>query len=147
MRSNSQLYRLALEQKILANELPQFSFYDINGDTYVSGWQSTCSHRENYQLKLLLGLHYSDEMPRLYISSPLILPQRNSCRTINNIGVSHFFHTLSNGPDGCVQICHTKPELWNPSMTCVAVLMKGIVWLEAYDAYLQTGRSLNDFLC
>jgi len=146
MNSNDRLYRLNLEKQILANELPQFNFHFINSAPYISGWQSTSSHRGNYQLKLILGNNYPCDMPALFVNSPLILFQRNSSRTINELGSSHNFHTLPNGPRGCVQICHTKPELWSPSMTCVAVLMKAIVWLEAYDAYLQTGQAFNDFL-
>jgi len=139
MRSSTQC-RLTFEREILAQELPQFCFYDINGNAYISGWQSTAARYTNYQLKLVMGYDFPDMMPELFITSPGILYQYDGYSTVNGEGLSHEFHTLDNGPGGCVQICHTKPELWSPSQTCVFVLMKGIVWLEAYDAHLRTGR-------
>lgn len=66
--------------------------------------------------------------------------------TINSVGSSHAFHTLSNGPDGCVQICHFKSEFWDASKTCVGVLFKGLLWLEAYDIYLKTDMSIASIL-
>ena len=145
MWSRAQQHRLALERQILAQELPQFYFYNMTGDTYIEGWQNTASGGKNYQLKLVLGCHYPDEMPKLYVTYPHTLITNEIWVTLNEKGTSHFFHTLSNGPSGCVQICHTKTELWNSTMTCVAVLMKGIIWLEAYEAHLRTGRDLCEF--
>ena len=148
MWSRAQQARLALERQILAKELPHYSFYDLSfGGTYIEGWENTVSRNRSYKLKLVLSSHYPDEMPRLYVVSPHTLPKHGIIfrKNLNSEDVSHAFHTLSNGSDGCVQICHTKPELWNSSMTCVAVLMKGIYWLEAYEAHLRTGRDLCEF--
>ena len=32
-------------------------------------------------------------------------------------------------------------------MTLVGVFLKGILWIEAYEAHLRTGRDLASFLC
>ena len=145
MWSKAQICRLDLENQLLARELPQFRLYRTSYDAYVSGWQSTASRSRDYQLKLVLGSRFPDEMPQLYVVSPRTLSKYDGGGTVNAEGTSHSFHTLSNGPDGCVQICHMKPGVWNPACTCVAVLTKGIIWLEAYDAHLKTGRDLCDF--
>ena len=145
MWSRAQQLRLALERQILARELPQFYFYNMTGNTYVTGWQGTSSGYCNYLLNLDLGPGYPDVMPRLYVDSPKTLWTYQNRGTINSMGLSHDFHVLGTDSAGCVEICHTKGELWDPTMTCVAVMMKGIVWLEAYDAHLCTGRPICDF--
>jgi hypothetical protein len=145
MWSMAQRYRLALERSILAKEMPQFQFYNMNGDTYVAGWAKTSGGCQSYKLTLVLGPMYPDVMPELYIISPDTLWKYCHLGTVNAEGVSHAFHTLSNGPGGQVQICHFKPDLWDSSKTVLAVLIKGLVWLEAYEAHLRTGKNLADF--
>ena len=147
MWSQSQKYRLALEKEILAREMPQFRFCNLSSDTYVVGKTTTSGRRRWYELTLLLPECYPDEMPELYVSSPVTLWKEDGCETVNDEEVSHSFHTLSNGPDGCVQICHFKPDLWYPSIALTAVLMKGLLWLEAYEAHLRTGDDIASFLC
>lgn len=143
--SSARRRRLDLERQLLARELPQFQLHNIDGNPYVAGWQTTSDGWKTYRLKLLLGPHYPDQMPSLYVVSPLALPNTDGDGTINDEEVSHAFHTLENGPGGCVQICHFKSDYWDASKTCVGVLMKGIVWLEAYEAHLQTGQDIADF--
>ena len=144
MWSRAQQARLALERKILRQELSHFYFCDMSGDTYIEGLQWPSSGFNEYRLKLVLGCHYPDIKPRLYVTSPHILRTKTD-EILNSKGTTHSFHTLDNGPGGCVQICHTESDLWNSAMTCVAVLMKGIYWIEAYEAHLRTGRDLCEF--
>jgi len=145
MISKAQHCRLVLERKLLAKEMPHFHLYNIDGNAYVSGWQTTRGSHQNYQLKLVLGYYFPDEMPNLYIVSPHTLWKADRYGTINEEETSHAFHTLSNGPNGCVQICHFKHESWDASKTCVGVLIKGVIWLEAYEAHLRTGKDIADF--
>jgi len=136
--------RLQVEKGIMARELPQFIFFEIGNDSYFQGWHIV-STGLLYQLKLVLSEWYPDQMPSLYVSYPLILWKYGG-NTINSEGVSHAFHTLSNGANACVQICHFKSENWDASKTCVGVLFKGILWLEAYAAHLVTGMTIADIL-
>ena len=55
------------------------------------------------------------------------------------------FHTLS-GIDGHTHICHFKASLWTDNNTLYQVVMKGLIWLEAYEAHLRTGKSMDVFL-
>ncbi len=146
MWSSSQRDRLYLERQLLARELPQFSLH-LNGETaYVIGWQGTSRRGKRYQLKLLLPEYYPDDEPELFVTSPRVLRKHGWWGSVNGEGVSHAFHTLDNGPGGCVQICHDK-DGWDASKTCVSVLMKGICWLEAYEAHLATGGDIAEFMC
>ena len=66
--------------------------------------------------------------------------------TINSDKTSHEFHTYGNGPNGCVQICHTQKQKWDASKTCVGVFFKGILWVTAYTVHLETGDSIANVL-
>ena len=144
MWSPAQQRRLAFEEQILAKELPQFRFQNRHQDTFISGYQGANGPYRRYQLKLVLTCHYPYEMPNLYVVSPITLRKSCVCCTVNAEGVSRAFHTRSNGPGGCVQICHFGS--WVSTNTCVKVFLKGIAWIQAYENHLSTGEDLADFL-
>ena len=54
-------------------------------------------------------------------------------------------HTLSS-KDGYTQICHFRSNLWKGDNTILQVIMKGWVWLEAYEVHLLTGDPLDMYL-
>jgi len=145
MWTPDQQRRLAVEERLLWKELNQFRMYNHSGETYIAGFQRTNGGFERYELKLQLTPHYPFEMPCLYVTCPRLLFKHGHSGTVNDEGVSHAFHTRSNGPGGCVQICHFNQ--WNSSFTCVAVLLKGICWLQAYENHRRTGDDLAAFMC
>jgi hypothetical protein len=55
-------------------------------------------------------------------------------------------HTLENGPSGAVQICHWRDDRWHSGITFDKVMLKVIVWLEAYEQHLSTGDSIASFV-
>lgn len=138
--------RLEFERQTISKNLPQFRFYDSISDKYFSGWQTTRTRRHRYELKLSMPVYYPDMMPSLYVTSPVTLYHRNGRDTINSKGVTHEFHTQSAGPGGCIQICHYDSSSWDASKTCAGVFMKGILWLEAYETHLTTGKSIATIL-
>jgi len=144
MWSISQRYRLATEKNVLAGKMRNFQFYNPTHDTYVAGGVHT-RDGNIFQLKLVPREGFPDEMPNLYVVWPLVL-RRYGGGTVNEVGISHEFHTWTNGPGGCVQICHTKPNLWDSSTTILGVLVKGQLWLEGYSQHLRTGISIDSFL-
>ena len=107
MKTEKQLYRLGIERKLVAKELPQFEFHDIEGDTYIEGWVNIYGSSAEFMLRLVLG-NFPDGLPKLFVVSPAKLPKYNGRGTVNSVGASHDFHTLKNGPGGIVQICHFK---------------------------------------
>ena len=138
--------RIQVEKAIVARELPQFRFSQSENDCCFIGQHTTSTRHNCYQLKLVLGKYYPDEMPKLFVTSPPFLFNYHYTKTISSLGVSHAFHTLRNGPDGCVQICHFKQETWDSSRTCVGALIKGILWCDAYDVHLTTGKDIAEIL-
>lgn len=139
------VWRLRLERVYMAVELPHFQFYQIGNETYFQGWQTTSTGGYPYLFKLVLSQWFPDQIPELYVVSPIIL-WKHGGGTINSLGVSHAFHTLGNGPLGCVRLFHFKQETWDASKTCVGVFTKGILWLEAYHVHRVTGMSIADIL-
>ena len=142
MWSETQKYRLALEYKLLEKKMPQFKWYDLEGNTYLEGQVRTNDDGREYVLQCVLSNKFPDQKPKLFVVSPHTLPKYDGRGTINGAGKSHSFHTLDNGPRGCVQICHFKSEWWDSTKTLMAVLMKGMYWLEAYSTHLQTGKPI-----
>jgi ubiquitin-protein ligase len=138
--------RLAVEELSCRKELSQFGWHNQEGQIYVQGCQMSESGLTYYQLTLTIPSGYPDAMPPLYVTGPRILHKYSGRGTINQEGAAHRWHTLGNGQNGCVQICHCKPELWDASKTVVSVLMKGLLWLRAYDAHLASGEDIATFL-
>ena len=97
-------------------------------------------------MRVAIPKWYPSEMPSLYVVSPNRLRKFGCSSYINDEGASHPNHTMGTGPNGCVEICHFKPENWDASQTCAGVLAKGIMWCEAYDCHLVTGLSIAEIL-
>jgi len=145
MRTQEQCRRLAMEEKLLKKYMPDFRFYNKTGDTYVEGWVTPNGTSKRYRLRLDVPTEYPNEKPQLYVSSPVTLRKYDGYDTINDEGVSHSFHTLGTGHNGCVEICTVGD--WDASLTCVKLLIMGVMWLEAYEAHLDSGDDIADFLC
>jgi ubiquitin-protein ligase len=131
-----------MEMKLLARYMSDFHFYDPRRATYVEGPVQTSDGRR-YRIRVPIPPEYPFQEPGMYVIEPAVLRRRTG-DTVNSLGGTHSFHTKPNGPDGCVQICHTRD--WDASVTLLKVVLKGVVWLEAYAAHLRTGRPIADFL-
>ena len=133
--------RIHIEASIVLREMPQYRLQEYSDYACFTGWQGNSRDNNKYQLELRLSRSYPDVKPKLYVINPNILHKQFYFETINEQGSRHAWHTSSNGPNGCVQICHSSTG-WDASQTCVGVLLRGIIWLEAYAEYLQTGRTI-----
>jgi len=133
--------RLQIEKDIVGAELPQFILIKL-GKTpcFVGDYCSTATNKK-FTLRLELPDYYPDQMPKLFITSPITLRKSNGER-INDMGASHDYHTLGTGPGGYIQICHFNEIGWDASKTCVAALIKGLIWVEAYCVSLLTNLTI-----
>lgn len=95
-----------------------------------------------YRLNIRLNPDYPSSLPEMYVVFPL--PLRKHDGGILN-GVSHKFHTLGNDGDN-IRICHYIPEKWNPNHSLYRIILKGRIWLEAYEGHLRTGKPVDDYL-
>lgn len=140
-----QQVRLATEVRLLQQEFPHFSFQNHSQAelTWVSGTQ-TSSAGKDYGIRLWLRTSFPHQMPDLYITSPTPL-YGYAGQTIQSYGTSHAMHVWAPDYNNYVKICHCKSEYWSASNTIVSVLMKGFLWLEAFEAHCRTGRSIDAY--
>ena len=139
--------RLRLEQAILQKDgLTQFDIYldESMNQYYLWGTQKT-NAGGSFVLWIPIPAYYPTQRPPLYIARPRVLG-RYGGRTVNELGVSHDMHTLGNGPNGEVQICHWRDDRWHPGLTLNKVMLKGLIWLEAYEQHLATGQTIASFV-
>ena len=54
-------------------------------------------------------------------------------------------HTWTSDWAEYVKICHCKEEFWSPSVTLSRVIMKGFLWIEAYEAHCHTGNCIDHY--
>ena len=138
--------RISFESKIMSIHLPYIKLYRDRFGFCFAGRYTTTSGGRTFRLKLSLSYNYPEEMPNLYVVDPILLRTHDFKGNINSKGISHSFHTRTNGPGGCVQICHFSPLSWDSSKTCIGVMVKALLWLEAYSTYLATGINIADIL-
>ena len=142
MWDREQQRRLAWEKKELGRRAPRFTFQNLSGDTYITGWQDADSGSTRCKLKIEIPPCYPDEVPKLFVVSPRLLWKRGHRELLNSEEISHTWHTLENGPYGCVQICHCYEGDWDASMTCLTVAKAGMIWVSSYAAHLRTGITI-----
>jgi hypothetical protein len=111
--------------------------------TYVAGRVKT-SDGHKYELKVLLGPKFPDEMPHLLLTSPDKADKYGSGLIVNE-GLSHRFHSRGKGLGGHLEICHCNNSLWDPSRTITSILIKGAIWCEAHRRHIKTGRSIAEY--
>jgi hypothetical protein len=147
MWTTAQLERLALEHRILQRDgLTQFGVYytsstdryDVTGTTYTNAGNA-------YRLWSPIPQGFPNLRPPLYVLEPKVLRTATG-GSVNAMGMSHQMHTLTPRHDGLVQICHWRDARWHAGITLSKVLIKGLLWIEAYEQHLATGRSIDSFV-
>lgn len=147
MWTQAQRQRLATEHQILQNEgFSQFSVYhQADGDIYYASGTATSSSGQNYRLWMPIPSGFPTQRPPLYIRDPNPLRMASGA-SISALGVSHAMHTLTPHDNGYVQICHWRDARWHSGIVLQKVFLKGLLWIEAYEQHLATGRDLADFV-
>ena len=134
--SEAQRHRLAAEKSILDHYFSGcVKWIDPTGDTKVEVNLKT-NNDNRYTVRLYIGDFPNSVPDMVVISSPKPMP---------NWGSSAAAYTLGKR-DGYLKICHYHYSHWTDRSTLYAVVMKGRIWLEAYEGYLRTGQPINYFL-
>lgn len=141
-----QRQRMWVEHQVLQREgFDQFSVYHNNSaDSYHASGTATANSGRQYRLYIPIPYGYPNERPPMYLTDPS--PLRMADGTwISSLGVSHQMHTLQPW-NGWVQICHWRTPRWHSGILLAKVFLKGLVWIEAYEQHLATGRPLAEFV-
>lgn len=147
MWTAEQRQRLVLEHEVLQREgFTQFSVYqDKVADTYYAAGVTLSNAGYKYRLYISIPSGYPHECPSMYITDPL--PLLMADRTpLTRLGVSHQMHTLAPSTNGMAQICHWRPARWHSGILLQKVFLKGLIWIEAYEQHIDTGRPLAEFV-
>ncbi|XP_028404882.1 uncharacterized protein LOC114527436 [Dendronephthya gigantea] len=139
----AQRTRLVTEKRILEQFFPgRVQWIDPQGDTKVEVSLNT-NNGNKYRLRIYLkaadssSSDFPNSVPDMVVcSSPKPMPKW---------GADGKKHTLGYR-DNFVKICHYRTSRWTDRSTLYEVVMKGRVWLEAYEGHLMTGKCLSEFL-
>ncbi|KAL9985025.1 hypothetical protein ACROYT_G007379 [Oculina patagonica] len=141
--SASQQKRLAFEKDLLERYFRnRVTWIDPTGNTKVE-IRVTCTNNREYTLRIYIPGDYPNSCPQMVISNPAYCFRKG--RGIVMDLPNDDDHTWQS-KDGCTQICHYKPAEWTDDNTFYQVTMKGLIWLEAYEAHLRTGNPLSNYL-
>ncbi len=140
--------RLCLENQVLQRDgLLQFQVYRSQyGDSFYLWGVHKTNNGNAYTIWSPIPSRYPHSRPPVYVREPNPLWGYRSRDTINSYGLSHSMHTLSNGPNGEVQICHWRDERWHSGITLNKVMIKIVLWLEAYEQHLSSGATISEFV-
>lgn len=141
--SAAQVARLEFERAILRHYFPTFEWNNpADAEAASVEGEVRTNAGTAYRLRVYLSPQFPAVCPEMVVSDPRPLLRRNGKPLVAASGT---MHTLDER-DGCTRICHIRPAFWVPQNTIYLVLLKGRIWLEAYEAHLRTGRPLDAFL-
>jgi len=139
--------RLSLENQILIRDgMSQFliRYYQPGNFYYIYGDYKSSSAR-NYTIWCRIPDYYPETFPQVYVNKPNPLIGFGGV-SVNSHGTSHSMHTLQNGSNGEVQICHWRQSRWHSGITLNKVMIKVMLWFEAFEQHLSTGQPIDNFV-
>lgn len=147
MWTTEQRQRLYIEHETLQREgFTQFSVYhDKTSDSYYASGYATSNSGRRYGLYITIPSGYPFHRPLMYVTDPVPLLMRDG-RKLASLGVAHAMHTLGPSSNGMVQICHWRDARWHSGILLFKVFLKGLLWIEAYEQHLATGRDISEFV-
>ena len=141
--SDVQRARLIVERDILAKYFgDNVTWIDINENTKVQLQLKTNSDKK-YTLRLYLLPDFPNSCPHMAVVSPSPLVKQNG-EPLEHL--SRRFHTQGLTTDGYTKLCHCSPDLWTSENTLFQVIVKGRLWIEAYEWYLENGNPIDTYL-
>jgi hypothetical protein len=135
--SQAQKERLAAERTVLDHYFSGcVTWMEPMGDTKADISLKTNNGNE-YTLRIFIDEDFPNSIPAMVVvSSPKPMP---------DWGPSSTTHTLMKR-GGYLQISHYHRSQWSDRSSLYQVVMKGRVWLEAYESHLRTKKPMDYFL-
>ena len=144
MRNKRRSQRIDFEKPLVAKYFPGAQFHNCRRGTCLDFRTGRNGWRNDYQLRAELPPDYPDAVPGLFIESPRILPMFGGDGILNDMGRSHAWHTDVNDEDNRVKVCYTDD--WDASMNCCVVLLRGLIYVAAYENHLTTGETIAEYI-
>ena len=133
--------RYYAEVEALKLSLPpnMFKFCDMDSDLPYLKMAVVTNSRNIYTVRVDLD-QFPESIPKVFVTQML---KSKDGRDLNS--ASHEMHTLGS-EHGYTRICHYGSTSWSPNVALNKVYLKCRVWLEAYEAHLETGENISDYL-
>jgi hypothetical protein len=142
---STQQLRLVAESKILQKYFPSFRWINPNrpGETSLVGSMHT-NDENRYIISLKIPPDFPNSFPKALVKEPYPLIGFLG-KNMTDFVTSSSMHLLC-PINGYPQICHHSKSHWTPNKTIYDVLMKIRIWLEAFELYRTSGKSIDHFL-
>lgn len=136
--------RLQLENDLLRRHFSGFHIQDLQGGPNL-GVVGTLTTNSGRRYSLWIPLRgFPGQAPRMYVVSPFLYDHKRN--PLWEQGVRSDMHLLTANEHHHVQICHYQDSHWSIDVTLYKVVMKGRIWLEAYESHLRTGNTIDYYL-
>ena len=141
--STAQKNRLAIEKDLLERYFQdRVKWYNPTSFDANVEIKMTSNSNKRYTVRVYLPEDFPNSCPDMVLVSPQSLHLKNGD---SFPFVSSEFHTIGMR-DGCLKLCHFNPEMWTADNTLYQVFMKSRLWIEGYEAHLNTGKDMDVFL-
>lgn len=142
--SAQQRTRLGFEKDIIDGKLNNVTWINPTsaGNTRVE-WRVNTNNGNNYTLRVYVPEGFPNECPTLVVSSPSSVLRKFDMSLLNSASTQDHVYGVH---DGLTEICHFDKSRWSSENTIYQVLMKGRIWLEAYEIHRRTGEHLEKYL-
>jgi hypothetical protein len=137
--------RIEREEQLIGQYFPGFRIQSPDDPAYAGVIGRLLSSRNiQYTLWIPLG-NFPNEAPKMYIVEPKSLKDSNG-RLLSDYSANGSMHLLSPDNNRHPQICHYNGRYWSPNVTLYKIIMKGRLWIEAYENHLITGNNIDHYL-
>lgn len=142
--STEQRTRLGFEKDIIDSKLNNVTWINPTsaGNTRVE-WRVNTNNGNNYTLRVYVPEEFPNECPVLVVSSPSSVLRKKDGSLLQFSSSEDHVYGIH---DDLTEICHFNKGIWSSENTIYQVLMKGRIWLEAYEIHRQTGENLEKYL-
>jgi len=134
--------RYLLETQVFAQErypVEAYRFFDLGTNKPYVKMAAKTNSGNIYTLRVDLD-KFPEQIPPVYVTK--MLKDKNGYDMSSS---SAAYHTL-NSHDGMTRICHYGPRSWTPRISLFKIMIRCRLWLEAYEAHLVTGNTIDFYL-
>ena len=137
--------RLLTEKQALDFGFPnRFVFQNLNTNDADVDLGLRTNSGNTYRLKMLLK-DFPYSKPEVYVVFPVQLRDSDG-KSLSSYSVSAAMHLLTPDSNGNIQLCHFSSKVWHTNVTLYKVALKCLIWLNAYEGHLRTGKPIDHFL-
>ncbi len=132
--------RFELEKEVLRKKLPSnfYRFDDIGTDKACLSAAARTNNDKLYTMKIELK-DFPEKPPRVFVTEELM---DNDGMALQCCHEMHCYGT----EEGRTQLCHYPDGAWTPRVSLYKVYIKCRLWLELYEIYKETGKTIDQLI-